>query len=159
MNPNLPRWCFASLAKHFAGVADSINLNYHVQGVDEAEIGDFQDDSALFIMDGPIARTGSKDYEWYTLDLCIVLTDIVKTTGDRAYAIYEWGGVFQASMLNDRLQIFKYGDGPEDDGSLIGCLELDKSLRNNVWLHNYGQVDKDLRVKQASANGRFILCI
>jgi len=161
MNQNLPRWMYASMAKHFGTVAGTItpSIKYFVQGVDEAEIGDFQSDSALFRMDGPVAHQGSAGAgdEWYSVEIMILLTDIVQTTGDNAYSIYEWAGIFQASMMNDALQIFKYGNGVDDDDSLIGCLEPDPSLRNNVRVFNYGQIDKDLRIKQVSINGRFLL--
>ena len=163
MNANLPRWMFSSMAKHFDDVSATISsptITYFVQGVDEPLPGDFQADSALFRMDGPVAHQGSSDEEWYAVEIMILLTDIVQTTNDNAYDIYEWAGVFQASMLNDALQIFRYGDpasDPQNDSSLIGCLEPDPSLRNNVRVFSYGQIDKDLRVKQVSINGRFIL--
>lgn len=158
MNSNLPRWMFSSMAKHFDTVAGTITgLNYHVQGVDEPEPGDFQADSALFRMDGPLAFQSAGSEEWFKVEIMVLLTDIVRTTNDNAYDIYEWAGAFQASMLNDALQIFKYGSGPEDDGSLIGCLVPDPELKNNVRVFSYGQIDKDLRVLQVSVNGRFAL--
>lgn len=163
MNANLPRWLYSSMAKHFNTVSGTITaptIKYFVQGVDEPEVGDFQEDSALFRMDGPVARQGSQGVEWYTVEIMILLTDIVQTTGDNAYSIYEWAGVFQASMLNDALQIFRYGDpaaDPENDDSLIGCLQPDPSLKNNVRVFSYGQIDKDSRIKQVSINGRFLL--
>lgn len=157
MNPNLPRWMFSSLANHFAELTEDIDgLKYHVQGVDEPKTENFQNDSALFMMDGPIANEGSNGVEWYVVDLCILLTDIVQSR-DIAYDIHSWAGIYQANMLNEPMQIFKLGDGPEDDDTLIGCLTPATDRRNNVWVHNYGQVDKDLRVKQVSINGRFYL--
>lgn len=159
MDHNLPRWIFSSCAKHFGTVAATIpTIKYHVQGVDEPEIENFQNDSALFIMDGPVAYYGSNGVEWYRVELCILLTDIIQRTGDSAYAIYEWAGKFQASMLNDMINIKKFGSGADDDPTtLIGCLVPDNRLSNNVWVHNYGQLDKDLRIKQVAVTGRFIL--
>lgn len=157
MNTNLPRWMFSSMSKHFSDVAATIPLNYYVEGVDEPESGDFQNDSVLFKMDGPIAHQGSGDVEWYTVEFMILLTDIIQLTNDNAYDIYAWAGVFQGSMLNDALGIYRKGTGGEDDQSLIGCLEPDPSVRNNVRVVSYGQIDKDLRIKQVSINGRFIL--
>lgn len=161
MNNNLPRWMFSSMAEHFSTVAGTISgLNYHVQGIDEPEPGDFQADSALFRMDGPIAYQSASGEEWYKVEIMVLLTDIVQLTNDNAYDIYESAGVFQASMLNDALQIFRYGDpaaDPENDDSLIGCLVPDPDLANNVRVFSYGQIDKDLRVQQISINGRFAL--
>ncbi|MCI0559253.1 MAG: hypothetical protein MN733_12220 [Nitrososphaera sp.] len=145
------------MAQHFSVVAGTIPLNYHVTGVDEDQVGDFQADSALFRMDGPIAYQSAGGEEWFKVEILILLTDIVQLTNDNAYDIYKWAGAFQASMLNDALQIFKYGSGAGDDQSLIGCLVPDPDLKNNVRVFSYGQIDKDLRVLQVSVNGRFAL--
>ncbi len=159
MNVNLPRWMFTSLADHFRTIAATLSpLNYYVEGVDEPEVGDFQNDSAVFKMNGPIVHQGSQGVEWYSVEIIILLTDIIQLTGDNAYAIYEWAGAFQGSMINDSLGIFRYGTGGEDDDSLLGCLEPDPTVKSNVRVVTYGQVDKDLRIKQISINGRFILC-
>jgi len=158
MNTNLPRWMFSSMAKHFSDVAATIpELTYYVEGIDEPESENFQNDSVLFKMDGPIAHQGSGDVEWYTVEIMILLTDIIQLTNDNAYDIYTWAGVFQGSMLNDALGIYRFGDGVEDDDSLICCLAPDPSVRNNVRVVSYGQIDKDLRIKQVSINGRFVL--
>lgn len=158
MNVNLPRWMFTSLSEHFRTVTGTIPaLTYYVEGVDEPEAGDFQNDTAIFKMNGPIAHQGSSNDEWYSIEIMVLLTDIIQLTGDNAYSIYEWAGIFQGSMLNDVIQIFRYGTGVEDDDTLVGCLQPDPSVNNNVRVVSYGQVDKDLRIKQVSINGRFVL--
>jgi len=157
MNVNLPRWIFSSMCDHFQDVADTIPLRFFIEGVDEAEALDFQSDSGLFRMDGPIAFQGSASDEWYKVEMQVLLTDIVATTNDNAYDIYAWAGVFQGSMLNDSLPVYRFGSGGEDDDSLLGCLEPDTSVKNNVRIASYGMVDKDWRVKQVSVNGKFVL--
>ena len=153
----MPRWMFASVTKHFSDVAATMpELKYYVEGIDEPEIADFQSDSMLFKMDGPIAHQGS-GIEWYNVEIMVLLTDIIELTNDNAYDIYRWAGIVQGSMLNDSIQILRKGTGVEDDQSLIGCLEPDTSVRNNVRVVSYGQIDKDLRIKQISINGRFVL--
>lgn len=160
MNPNLPRWLFSSLAKEFKTVADSLNLPYHVEGVDEDEFFKFSNDSVLFRMTGPVAFTGTaaEDDEWYSVELQILLTDLMNLKTDNAYDVLDWAGVFQARML-EALQITRTGNGPEDDGTLIGCLQPDPTLRNNIRTVNYGVLDREDRVRQFSVNGKFILCL
>jgi hypothetical protein len=158
MNVNLPRWVFSSMAEHFRTVASGISLPYYVEGVDEEEALDFQRDSSLFRLDGPIAFQGSSGVEWYKVEMQILMTDLVATTNDNAYDVYTWAGAFQGSMLNDPLPIYRYGSGVEDDDTLIGCLEPDTSVKNNIRVASYGMVDKDWRVKQVSVNGKFVLC-
>ena len=148
---------FSSVAKHFSDLAATMpELTYYVEGIDEPEIGVFQSDSMLFKLDGPIAHQGS-GIEWYTVEIMVLLTDIIQLTSDNAYDIYRQAGIIQGSMLNDTIQILRFGAGVEDDDSLIGCLEPDTSVRNNVRVASYGQIDKDLRIKQISINGRFVL--
>lgn len=157
MNLNLPRWIFSSMAEHFRTLAPS-GVEYYVEGVDEEEALNFQNNSMLFRMDGPIAFQSTSGEEWYKIEIQILLTDIVATTNDNAYDIYTWAGIVQGDMLNNSLPVYRYGNGGEDDDSLIGCLEPDTSVRNNVRVASYGQIDRDSRVKQVSVNGKFVLC-
>ena len=157
MSPHLPRWMFSSLSEHFRVLAATIPLRFHVEGVDEDEALDFQSDSILFRMDGPIAYQSTSSEEWYKVEIQILLTDLVALTNDNAYDIYTWVGVFQGDMLNNTLPIYRYGNGVDDDDSLIGCLQPDTSVTNNVRVASYGLIDKDQRVKQVSVNGKFVL--
>jgi hypothetical protein len=94
MNINIPRWTFTSMAKFWSVKAATVGVNYFVEGVDEDEAGDFQNDSILFRMDGPIAFQGSAatNDEWYRVEMQILFTKIVSLTNDNAYEIYEWAG-------------------------------------------------------------------
>ncbi|MHC4371443.1 MAG: hypothetical protein ACYSW8_27835 [Planctomycetota bacterium] len=157
MNVNLPRWVFSSLAEHFRVLAATVPIRFFVEGVDEEEALDFQQDSMLFRMDGPIAYQSSGGEEWYKIEIQVLLTDLVATTLDNAYDIYSWAGIVQGDMLNSSIPIYRYGSGVEDDDSLIGCLEPDTSVENNVRVASYGMIDKDWRVKQVSVNGKFVL--
>ncbi len=157
MNVNLPRWMFSSMAEYFNTLAPA-GVEYFVEGVDEEGALNFQTDSMLFRMDGPIAFQSSGGEEWYKVEIQILLTDLVATTGDNAYDVYTWGGIIQGAMLNNALPIYRYGSGGEDDDSLIGCLSPDTSVTNNVRIASYGMIDKDMRVKQVSVNGKFVLC-
>lgn len=157
MNVNLPRWMFSSMAEHFRTLVPA-GIEYFVEGVDEEEALNFQKDSMLFRMDGPIAYQSASGEEWYRVEIQILFTDLVSTTGDSAYNVYTWAGIIQGEMLNTALPIYRYGSGVEDTGDLIGCLEPDTSVTNNVRVASYGMIDKDYRIKQVSVNGKFILC-
>lgn len=153
MNANIPKWITASIASHFKGVTDGLTIRYFVEGVDEPESDDFQEDSALLRVNGPVVVEGSNNEEWYFVEIQILLTDIMQLTEDNAYDILTHAGVYQKSML-ENIPIKEIGDS----GDLIGCLAPDKSIKNNVRVVNFGQVDKTARVRQMSVTGRFILC-
>lgn len=157
MNVNLPRWMFSSMAEYFRTLTPA-GVTYFVEGVDEEEALNFQADSMLFRMDGPIAYQSSGGEEWYKVEIQLLFSDIVETTNDNAYDVYTWAGIIQGAMLNNSLPIYRYGSGVEDDDSLIGCLEPDTSVVNNIRVASYGMIDKDQRVKQVSVNGKFVLC-
>ena len=94
----MPRWIFSSMAEHFRTVAEGIPLQYFIEGIDEEQATDFQRDSSLFRMDGPIVFQSSNT-EFYRVEFQILLTDLVATTNDNAYDIYVWAGIFQSSFL------------------------------------------------------------
>lgn len=156
MNVNLPRWMFSSMAEYFRTLTPA-GVAYFVEGVDEEEALNFQADSMLFRMDGPVAFQSSGSEEWYKVEIQLLFSDIVATTLDNAYDVYTWAGIIQGAMLNNSLPIYRYGSGVEDDQTLIGCLEPDTSVTNNVRVASYGMIDKDQRVKQVSVNGKFVL--
>ena len=158
MNVNLPRWTFSSMAQYWSAVATTIGVNYFVEGVDEDTAADFQADSILFRMDGPIAFQGTSIDEWYRVEMQLLLTDIIALTKDEAYSIYTWAGIIQGKMLNEALPIYRYGSGAEDDQSLIGCLMPDPDAESNIRVASYGMLDMDYRVKQVSVTGKFLLC-
>ena len=144
------------MSEHFRTITPA-GVNYFVEGVDEETALDFQTDSMLFRMDGPFAYQSAGGEEWYKVEIQVLLTDLVALTNDNAYDIYSWAGIVQGDMLNNPLPIYRYGSGVEDDDSLIGCLEPDTSVVNNIRVASYGMVDKDWRVKQVSVNGKFVL--
>ena len=155
MNPNLPRWIFASLNGHFDSVASGLSVRFHVEGVDEDEALDFTSDNILFRLNGPFADIGI-GLEIYRVETQILLTDIIETTGGNPYDIYVWAGKYQEAML-EAIPIYRRGNGAEDDDSLIGCLNPDFRRKDPIRVVSYGEVDRDARIKQVSVNGLHIL--
>lgn len=162
MDTNLPRWSHASMAKFFSDLVATLPSDgrprYHVEGVDEDEALDFQHDSILFRMVGPYAYGGSNT-EWFKFEIQVLCTDIVQTTKDRAWTVFQWAGVIQDAMLGP-MPIYKFGDGPDDDRDvLVGCLQPDDTIGDAIRVVPYGQVDKEVRVKQVAVIGKFLLCL
>lgn len=156
IDPNIPRWLYSSLAQLFKEDSDALSLHYFVENVDEEEPEDFNRNSALFRMNGPDARLGTGSVSFHRIELQILLTVLPNTPNANAYDVYRWAGAFQERMLG-YLPIYKYGSGPDDDQSLLGCLEPDPGVQDYVRIVTYGQLDKTSRVWQVSVNGRFIL--
>lgn len=160
MDKHLPRWMHSSMAKFFSDlVADMTDPpRYHVEAVDEDEALDFQSPSILFRMVGPYAYGGS-NVEWYKVEIQLLCTDIVQTRNDNSWTVFEWAGVIQDAMLGP-MPIFKFGNGPDDNReTLVGCLEPDDTIGDAIRVVPYGQVDKEVRVKQVAVIGKFRLCL
>lgn len=155
MDANLARWLQASLGKYFKNVSDGISLPFFVEAVDEDTIDLFQKDHAIMRMTGPLIYQGVKNERWATLEVQILLTDI-RQSSENAYKILEWAGIYQEALLAP-IPIYKYGTGPQDDGTLIGCLQPDPSVPNHVRVVNFGQMDKELRINQVSVIAKFLL--
>lgn len=158
MDPMLPKHIMASIAEYFRPIVFGLGVRFVVDGIDSVTDEDYQRDSIFLRMNGPTLHEGSSGVEWYTLEIQLVITDIIQTTIENSYNIYEWSGILQRA-LQAPLPIFQFdpsGD-PEQD-ILIGCLEPDKNTRNNIRVANYQVIDKDLPVRQMSVNGKFILC-
>ena len=155
MDANLPRWLQASLNTYFKDISDGIPLPFFVEVIDEDTINVFQQDHVILRMVGPMLYEGSKGERWATLEVQILLTDI-RQSSENAYNIFTWAGIFQEAMLAP-IPIYRYGTGPSDDDTLLGCLQPDPGVRNHVRTVNYGQMDKELRITQMSVIARYLL--
>jgi hypothetical protein len=71
-----------------------------------------------------------------------------------AYGIARWGGEFEQAMT-DRIPIYKFGSGGDDDDSLIGCLTHRKGRAESIRLLHFGQISRTDRVRQAMVDGRY----
>lgn len=153
MDPNLPRNIVASLAQYFQPIVDGLKIEYFVEGINNPIDKVFQKDSAVLRVNGPIVNEGSNGYEWYKVEFQILLTDLIEPTTENAYAIHTWAGKIQEAFLGV-IPILN-----QDNDVLIGCLEPDRSVKNNIRTVNYNIVDIDLPIRQMSVNGRYLLCV
>lgn len=155
MDPLLPKYLIQSLAEYFRPIVSSLGIEFFVDTIDEEQDDIFQKDSCVLRMDGPILQEGSKDVEWYKIEIQLLLTDI-RQSKENAFNIYEWAGTLQKA-LQDPIPIFQIAEEEIDD-VLINCLAPDKSVRNNIRVVNFFAGDTDLRVRQMSIQGKFTLC-
>jgi hypothetical protein len=154
LDANLARWTMASIAVYFKDVADTISLTFFVEGVDEREPDTMRQEHAELRVSGPYVRELSHDYWRVHIDINIMLTDYMKMSTEDAYDINRWGGVFLTAMT-DPIPIFRFGTGPDDDGSLVGCLTQRKGFSEPARLIHFGQVSREDRIRQAVVDGRF----
>lgn len=154
MRQNLARWIVASLAVYFKDVADAIPLPFLVEGVDERSGEDMTVCHAELRISGPFVKEVSKDYWRAYIDINVILTNFMQMSTENAYSLSNWGGYFLEAMMQP-IPIYKYGDGPDDDDSLIGCLEQRRGFGEPIRLIHFGQISRVDRIRQAVVDGKF----
>lgn len=157
IDPNLARWVSASISDLLRPVIeDDLNLVFWTEGVDFEEQNLFQKDNAVLRVTGPLFFPGSNQ-DKYVFEVFVLLTDLFGTTTDAYNLMRQTGTV--ANTLSRPIPVYRYGGGPDDDESLVGCLDIDGNSREFVRQLNYGVIDKDTRVKQMAVIARYELLI
>jgi hypothetical protein len=154
MDANLARWTVASIAVYFKSVADGLSLTFFVDGVDEREPDTMREEHAELRVSGPMVRELSHNYWRIHVDINILLTDQMKMSTESAYDINHWGGTFLTAMT-EPIPVYRYGDGADDDGSLVGCLTQRRGFSEPTRLIHFGQISREDRIRQAVVDGRF----
>jgi len=151
MDENLARWIFQSIASHFVSTANGISLPYFVEGIDERSVEDMRADHVELRVTGPTIKEVSNGY--YNIDVIInfLFTKQMDIGGADAFDLIQWSGVFANEMLG-QVPIYKKGSNPQDDGSLVGCLIIKKDRNEAVRVYHFGQVNKDIRVRQSEVD-------
>ena len=154
MDKNLARWIFQSIAKHFVSVASGLSLPYFVEGIDERSDDTMRVNHVELRVTGPVLKEISNGY--YTVNTVInfLFTKNMDEVSADAFDLIQWTGAFAEEMLKP-IPIYKKGTGVEDDGTLIGCLQVNKGRNDAVRVYHFGQIDKDTRIRQSEVDAVF----
>jgi hypothetical protein len=152
---NLARWIFSSVAAHFEPVSAGLLLPYYVEGVDERSEDIVRDSRTELRITGPFIREmGPSDYR-VDVTVNILLTQQMAIVGADAYSIVGWAGRFQRSMLSG-IPIYKFGDGADDDGTLIDCLRVAGPTKE-VKIFHFGQISNTDRLRQSEVDAEYTM--
>lgn len=152
MNKNWPRWLLASVHKHF----DANRQGYPVYFESHDRFTDQETDYAEVRIDGPLVRQLTSD----EFHLRVEINVLVASKKDQAdnHKLYRLAGVFLAAFT-PTISVFRYGDGPDDNGTLLGCLRRDEDTRQPVEFHYFGQVDPSAALEQGSITAAYELTV
>jgi hypothetical protein len=148
MDENLARWIFQSIASHFQSVATGLSLPYFVEGIDERAEDDMRADHVELRVTGPTTKEVSKGYYLHDVVINFMFTKQMEMSGADAFDLIQWTGVFANEMLEE-VPIYRKGTGPADDDTLVGCLKVKKHKNEMVRIYHFGQLNKDLRIRQS----------
>lgn len=155
-NPNWPRWIWASIIKHLASSVFTPNsIPFIAEGVDE-RTDDFMSENnrAEIRMNGPQTRELSADYWRLWVDINVLVISYMDGQLDNAYTLETNLGLVLEAM-DTVIPINRLGDGPNDDGNLLGCLSPRLGDSDSVKIIQFGQVHKVDRIKEGVVDGRF----
>lgn len=128
MEASIPKWIFASLAKHFSATG----LPYHVEGAKRAT--NDKHDWTEYILDGPDFEEISRGY--FRLQMTVnVLVNSIEDNFD-AYRYVKNSGLV-ASYFWKNISVYKYGDTVLDTGEYLGCLKL----ISPVFINHFGRTN------------------
>ena len=147
MNENWPRWFFASVSKHFTTLAPSITF---IEGTHRQTPPDKT--HAEFRMDGPRVRPvpGGDIYNWIAVNILFNTAMDSQEFHEKHRLVGEI-----VSAFTESIPIFRYGDGPDDDGEQIGCFALlDRGL-DTIRVNHFGQIDPAIRLEQGTIEGHY----
>lgn len=151
MDKNWARWIYASVIKFFD---DGINIDVFIEGMDR-ETEDLLDFAELRI-DGPWFNEISSNYWKIRIEVNILIQSIM---GDKnLYRFYDSIGDVNAAFKNC-ISVYKYADinNQNGDGSFLGCFKLiiDRYDRENIKTSNFGQIDKNVKLQQATVEAHY----
>lgn len=150
MHCNLVRWCYASINKYFNDRKSNYTL--YIEG-DERMVQNLSEFAELRI-DGPFITRPQKNL--YILDVEINILCQTHNDPRSHYKAQNMVGVF-ASAFKNLIHVYKFGDGPLDDGSLFGCFHLSKDRRDSIDINHFGIIKQDTKIVQTTIEGHYRL--
>lgn len=148
INVNWNRWILTSAFDHFT---TRVGENLVLDGMDRDGL-DKDPLFAEFRLDGPRIQQLNKNYYrlWFSINILVTAAiDPVDLTKKHDLI----GDIANAFTLE--MAIKKFGTGPDDDDSLLECATLSDDFP--VRVNQLGQIDKDLRIEQATIEGQYLL--
>ncbi len=145
---NWPRWVQASVGKHFHTAAATISIPALVEGIDERTTEFTNSQNRIEIrVNGPAIVEQSKGYWHFEVDVNILIFSHMGGAQPNAYDGTQITGVMaQASAA--LIPVYKYGNGVDDDQSLIGCLTLRRGPKESVKVFHFGEINLEDRLRQ-----------
>lgn len=144
------RWCYASITKHFEERKSSYSL--YLEG-DERITQDLNQFAELRI-DGPFIQILQKYSYWLNMEINVLCQTHVDPR--RHYEPQVIVGVFTKAFENT-INVYKLGDGPFDDGSLLGCFHLQRDPKEALDINYFGIIKEDVKLTHTTIEGHYLL--
>lgn len=150
MRKHWNRWVYNSIAKHFATMATTNDLYLYLAG--RSDETDKHEEFIELKISGPQVTEVSKNY--FKLDVIIDIIYSVHLVPEDGYRAQKVAGLIEEAVTD--ICIYKYGNGSDDDDSLLGTMQLQ---RQPVESNCFGQVRPDTRLIQGVVSGALQMTI
>lgn len=145
-NYNWPRWIFASISKHFSDKAVIASLPIFIEGQTRAPSEN--NDYIEFRFDGPSMQEVSRNYWSIDVEVNIMIVSFINE--EDLHKIHRNIGLVCSFFTC--IPIMRYGD---DRTSLVGIMDTVQEGRERLIVTNYGQVQSDSRMLQATVEAMY----
>jgi hypothetical protein len=153
-NENWERWVNVSVNKHFA--ENKGDTECFIEGFtrNTQQLEDYIE----IRIDGPDVRETSRGKWKLYFEINILV--VVKTTHKDVYRIKRLTGRLVPLFL-DCIEVRRWGNGPEDDQTLLGCLKLivPEQPKEKVQVAYFGKIRPDTDILQSTVEGHYVLYI
>jgi hypothetical protein len=160
MNPNWPRWLFASATYHLRQV-DNGGIPLLIEGIDERTDSFLSAPDRIEVrVNGPYIRPLQGCFEVW-VDVNVLITSHMGGDTKSRHELHRLSGLYQAALTapievwNFGNQLGDFDEGDPDSQILLGCLVNRYSKGDMTKLFHFGQVEKTDRVKQAIVDARY----
>lgn len=144
MKALIPKWIFASVAKHFSVTG----LPYYVES-QKRDTNSYKD-WIEFVFDGPDFNEVSKDFYHLTMTVSVLVNSTENNTD--AYRFVKNAGLV-ASFFNKNISIYKYGETVLDTGEYFGCIKL----ISPVYINHFGRIATNAPVHKSSVVANYFM--
>lgn len=146
---NMSRWLRASVYDHFGTILES-DIHFYVEG-DTDDNRDFTDYVECRV-DGPIFKEWSHGYFDISCEINCLVNSVVND--NNLYGIDINVGLVEVAFSRS-IPIYRYGDGDDDDQTLLGCLKLIDDRRNGLDVFHLGKMLIEAPIMRATVEGHY----
>jgi hypothetical protein len=154
VNENWARWVFATMSGDFVTAMEAdpdVDFELFVEGThkglpEETELLEYR-------QDGPQTRQPSHGCFVLEFEINILVRSYLDD--DDFHKMRRSCGKVVAFLAKNHC-IYRYGDGPSDDDSLLGTLQLKNRRKSDpVRVNNFGQINSTARIEEATVEALF----
>jgi len=157
VDSNWARWIFSSLADYLKKVATDNEIKVLIEGVDDRTDAIMEATEHVEIaITGPFSRELSRNYYELKVGVRVLIQCRMDKPPKNRYTPQLIAGLYHEAM-DAVIAVYRYGNGSEDDQSLLGCLSSLNDRNNPIKVHHFGQATPTDRLRQSMVDCWYVM--